>query len=201
MQQRCRLHFESLRNDPTVEFVRFEKPTETPSIRLLHVAFREGYTQPRNPSLRYLNLQFNNSFGDVLDRNASSINTVQIRMPEASEVQETLNELRVVMATFPRQPPEKPKYALSAEYNHNDERTCIPPWGQPGDWVKEKTSERMCLVMSATLTPTVFITLQEWRTDRPFTLTIESFKEQFQLGAKPKDPETWHRRLMGEDDF
>ena len=57
MQHRCRLHFEALRRDRHVDSVSFMVDPRF-NIRTLFVVFKQGFTQPRQETLRHLDLQF-----------------------------------------------------------------------------------------------------------------------------------------------
>jgi hypothetical protein len=224
MQQRCRLHYESLQRDDFVESVRFENPSHLPNVRLLHVTLKPGATQPWNKSLRYLNLQFGAAVMQAAttkqERNfspPSPFDVDGVRTPvvvfDADAAGLTVEEHQLHLAMrkqredYKRQVLAEAEFPstflpVSPEYSANDTwKLNLPEWCRAGQWVLENNSGAYFEILSVVKSNAVIVSLREWRKEHFSLQNLTSVLTNFSPRSAPRDPETWHRRLMGEDDF
>lgn len=198
MQHRCRLHFGLFQRDPHVDNVLFGTPPNNPEVRLIQVNFKEGFTAPHSVALRHLNNLFALLNIDI-ERDAYPTIGRDEQAVIDQQVLQDLHESRQVIHA--KTEPGK-ALALSPEFSSYDSwKRGVPEWCYAGKWLREKTSNLFFEVLRVTLGASTTVTVQEWRRFTPYCVSIQSIKDLYVASVRPKDPETWHFRLMGDDIF
>jgi len=73
-------------------------------------------------------------------------------------------------------------------------------WLKNGSWIQK--DDRVYEVVSALYNvPVPTVLIRDWRLDRLLSMNLDEVLRQFSPTSKPRDPLTWHQRLLDDDEY
>lgn len=204
-QQICRLHFNSLRQDPHVETLAIGQGL-TNFIAEVTVTFKQGHDQPKNRDLQALNLRYPpitvTEISDSPDIPpwpvARPLLPPDERLPFLPTSQETRMMTASYSMTFDTETQES--QFISAEYSPMFEP--IPAWVRVNIWVRNKIHGNRYQVIRLILSDPSSIILHEWRTipDLLLGVAVSYLVSDFEECEEPVEGDPAFERLLNDED-
>jgi hypothetical protein len=198
-QQICRLHFNSLRQDPNVESLAIGQGPSA-AIAEISVTFKEGSDQPRNRDLHALNLRFPR----IVIPEERVWPAVQPLLPpdERRPFLPSSDEVRMttlaINMSFDLEGGDS--QVLSAEYSPMFEP--IPSWVRINIWIRNKLEGNRYQVTRIVLADPSSIILHEWKTDPGLMVgvTVSYLTSDFEECEAPIEGTSAFARLLKDED-